>query len=99
MVACEIAWLCMLLEDLGQHINKKVVLNCDNLNSTQLVCNMFHVRKKHIEFHNQFIIERVLTSDIDLLYANTKEQVADIFTKALGVEKLCRFQSILGIKR
>ena len=29
---------------------------------------------------------------------NTEEQVADIFTKALGVEKLQRFRAMLGVQ-
>ena len=51
----------------------------------------FHARTKHIEVHYHFIKERVLDGDIDLTYVRTDEQVADIFTKALGAEKLRRF--------
>ena len=32
-----------------------------------------------------------------IVYVNTKEQVADVFMKALGIEKLCRFKSLLGV--
>ena len=52
---------------------------------------MFHARTKHIEVHYHFFRERVLDGDIDLTYVRTDEQVADIFTKALGAEKLRRF--------
>ena len=41
--------------------------------------------------------EKVLASEIDLPYVSTHEQVADIFTKALGVEKLQMFRSLLGV--
>ena len=41
--------------------------------------------------------EKVLARDIDLVYVITKEWVADIFTKALSVEKLCRFRGLLGV--
>ena len=59
---------------------------------------MFHARTKHIEVHYHFIQERVLAGDIDLVYIGIDEQVADIFTKALGAEKLRRFWTMLGIQ-
>ena len=40
---------------------------------------------------------KVLLGLIDLVYVSTKDQVADIFTKALGTEKLCKFREVLGI--
>ena len=58
---------------------------------------MFHARTKHIEVHYHFIQEKVLSKEIDLEYVNTEEQVADIFTKALGTEKLQMFRSLLGV--
>ena len=92
VAACEVAWLEMLLADLGIHVQVPVVIYCDNLSSIQLARNpVFHARTKHIEVHYHFIRERVLDGDIDLTYVRTDEQVADIFTKALGAEKLWRF--------
>ena len=80
-------------------MNGKVVIYCVNLSSIQLASNpVFHVRTKHIEVHYHFIQERVLSSGIDLIYVSTKEQVANIFTKALGVEKLQRFRAMLGVQ-
>ena len=58
---------------------------------------VFHARTKHIEVHYHFIRERVLAGDIDLVYVSTHDQVADIFTKALGAEKLRGFRSMLGL--
>jgi hypothetical protein len=90
MVACEIAWLRKLLGDLGLHVDRHVVIYCDNLSSIQMARNpMFHARMKHIEVHHHFIREKVLAGEIDLIYVNTKDQIADIFTKVLGAEKHC----------
>ena len=47
--------------------------------------------------HYHYVHEKVLVGDIDLVYVNTQEQVADIFTKSLGVEKMQRFQAMLGV--
>jgi hypothetical protein len=98
MAACEVAWLRKLLGDLGLHVDRQVVIYCDNFNSIQLVRNLvFHARTKHIEVHYHFIREKVLAGEIDLIYVSTEDQVADIFTKVLGVEKHCRFCSMLGV--
>jgi len=42
-------------------------------------------------------MEKVLAGEIDLIYVSTKDQVADIFTKVLGVEKHRQFHSMLGV--
>ncbi len=98
MVACEVAWLRKLLGDLGLHVDRQVVIYCDNLSSIQLARNpVFHARTKHIEVHHHFIREKVLASEIDLIYVSTEDQVADIFTKVLGAEKQRRFRSMLGV--
>lgn len=89
----------MLLADLGIQVQVPVVIHCDNLSSIQLARNpVFHARTKHIEVHYHFVRERVLDGDIDLTYVGTDEQVADIFTKALGAEKLRRFRAMLGVQ-
>ena len=92
MAACEIAWLCKLLSDLGHDVQGPMTLYCDNMSSIQLANNpMFHARTKHIEVHYHYVQEKVLASEFDMVYVNTNEQVADIFTKSLGEEKHHRF--------
>ena len=80
MVACEIAWLHKLLDDLGLQVDVKVAIYYDNLSINQLYRNkVYHGRTKHIEVYYHFISERVLAGDINLVYVSTKEQVVDIF--------------------
>ncbi len=75
-----------------------VVIYCDNVNSILLVNNpVYHVRTKHIEVHYHFIKERILTKEIDINHVSTEDQVVDIFTKALGREKLRRFRKMFGV--
>jgi hypothetical protein len=38
--------------------------------------------------HYHFIREKVLAKEIDLIHVSTEDKVADIFTKALGTDKL-----------
>ncbi|MCO5576181.1 hypothetical protein L7F22_029989 [Adiantum nelumboides] len=91
VTACEVAWLCKLLMDLRLQVDREVVIYCDNLSSIQLGKNLvFHARAKHIEVHYHFVRDQVLADDINLVYKSIEEQVANIFTKALGAEKLCR---------
>jgi hypothetical protein len=98
MVACEVAWLHKLLGDLGLHVDKQVVIYCDNLSSIQLARNLvFHARTKHIEVHYHFIKEKVLASEINLIYVSTEDQVVDIFIKVLGAEKHHQFRNMLGV--
>ncbi|MCO5593259.1 hypothetical protein L7F22_047266 [Adiantum nelumboides] len=99
VAACEVAWLEMLLQDLDIQVQDPVVIYCDNLSSIQLAQNpMFHARTKHIEVHYHFIRERVLDGDINLAYIGTEDKAADLFTKALGAEKLRRFRGMLGLR-
>ena len=39
----------------------------------------------------------MLAGDIDLVYVSTQDQVANIFTKALGAEKLHGFRTMMGV--
>ena len=99
MAASEIAWLRKLLHSLGCDVLQPVTLFCDNMSSIQLANNpVFHARTKHIEVHYHYIREKVLAQEIDLVYVGTHEQVADIFTKSLGAEKLQKFRDMLGVQ-
>ena len=98
MVACEVAWLQKLLADFGQLVLGAIVIYRYNTGSIMLANNsVYHARIKYIEAHYHFVREKVLAGEIDLVYVSTEEQVADIFTKALGTEKLRRFRSLLGV--
>jgi hypothetical protein len=47
--------------------------------------------------HYHFIREKVLVKEIDLIHVSTKNQVVDIFTKALGTDKLKKFLKMFGV--
>ncbi len=79
-------------------MNAPVVIYCDNISSILLVNNsIYHARTKHIEVHYHFIRKKVLAKEIDPIHVSTKDQVADIFTKALGSNKFKKFQKMLGV--
>jgi hypothetical protein len=92
IVACEVVWLQKLLSDSGQSMDAPVVIYCDNISSILLANNLvYHARTKHIEVHYHFIREKVLAKEIDLIPVSTKDQIVDIFTKALGTDNLKKF--------
>jgi len=98
IVACEIIWLQKLLSNLGQSMDAPVVIYCDNISSILLANNpVYHARIKHIEVHYHFIREKVLAKEIDLIHVSTEDQVVDIFTKALGTNKLRKFFKMFGV--
>ncbi len=79
-------------------MNAPVVIYCDSISSILLANNpVYHARTKHIEVHYHFIREKVITKEIDFIHVNTKDQVGDIFTKALGTDKLKKFRKMLSV--
>jgi len=75
-----------------------IVIYCDNISSILLANNpVYHVRTKHIEVHYHFIRKKVLAREINLIHISTKDQVADIFIKALSTKKLRKFRIMLGV--
>jgi hypothetical protein len=98
IAACEVVWLQKLLSDLGQSVDAPVVIYCDNISSILLANNpIYHARTKHIEVHYHFIREKILAKEIDLIHVSTEDQVADIFTKALSIDKLRKFRKMFGV--
>ena len=97
VTACEAVWLKLILKDLGVPLTNLIHI-CDNMSNIYLSHNpMFHARTKHIEVHYYFIHEHVQAMEIDLQHISTNLQVANIFTKALGIHKLGQFASGLGL--
>ena len=45
---------------------------------------VYHARSKHIELQDHFVREKIESQEIELIYCNTSENVADIFTKLVG---------------
>ena len=86
---CEAIWLKRLLKDLWEEVSNPTMLYYDNLNNIQLAKNLvFHARTKHIEVQYHFVRKRVLSSEVELEYAPMNRQMADVFTKPLGLDKL-----------
>ncbi len=58
---------------------------------------IFHARTKHIECHYHFVREKVLFEEVELIHVPTSDQLAYIFTKALGINKFEEMRLNLGV--
>lgn len=95
---CEAVWLRRILEDVGNKPMKPTIIKCDNQSTIKLAHNpVYHARTKHIEIQHHFVREKTLSKDIELIYCNTTENVADIFTKPLGKMNFEECRRQLGV--
>jgi len=73
----------VLLRELGVSLHKPPSLWCDNIGATYLTANpIFHRRMKHVEVDYHFVRERVAMKQLDVRIISSKDQLADIMTKA-----------------
>ncbi|GJZ54645.1 retrovirus-related pol polyprotein from transposon TNT 1-94 [Tanacetum coccineum] len=84
--------------DYGFKFNK-TPLYCDNKSAIALCRNnVQHSRAKHIDARYHFIKEQVENEIVELYFARTEYQLADIFTKPLPRERFNFLVEKLGIK-
>ncbi|GKC18690.1 hypothetical protein Tco_1020840 [Tanacetum coccineum] len=94
----QILWMRSQLTNYGLGFNK-IPMYCDNKSAIALCCNYVqHSRSKHIDIRFHFIKEHVENGVIELYFVNTEYQQADIFTKALGRERIEFLINKLGIR-
>ena len=71
---------------------------CDNSSAINLSkYNVFHRKIKHIDTRYHFICELVNDGQISLQFCGSKEQLADMFTKPLGINAFEYQREHLGI--
>ena len=82
---CEVTWLLYLLKDLHVSSDKLVLMYCDNQAALHISAKpFFHERSKHIEADCHIVRNRVLDGTIKTFHVSSRNQLTDIFTKALG---------------
>ncbi|GJR69104.1 retrovirus-related pol polyprotein from transposon TNT 1-94 [Tanacetum coccineum] len=94
----QVLWMRSQLTNYGFGFNK-IPMYCDNKSVIALCCNnVQHSRSKHIDIRFHFIKEHVENGVIELYFVNTEYQLADIFTKALGRERIEFLINKLGMR-
>nr|GEV29328.1 Gag-Pol polyprotein [Tanacetum cinerariifolium] len=94
----QIIWMRSQLTDYGLGFNK-IPMYYDNKSVIALCCNnVHHSRSKHIDIRYHFIKEQVENVVIELYFVNTEYQLADLFTKALGRDRIEFLINKLGMR-
>jgi hypothetical protein len=76
----------------------KVPLLCDNESAIRMVDNpVEHSRTKHIDIQYHFLRDHQQRGDIKITYVNTKDQLANIFTKPLDEKTFSKLRNELNI--
>nr|GEV18464.1 retrovirus-related Pol polyprotein from transposon TNT 1-94 [Tanacetum cinerariifolium] len=94
----QVLWMRTQLTDYGFHYNK-IPIYCDLKSALAISCNLVqHSRTKHIVVRYHFIKEHVEKGMIELYFVKTDYQLADIFTKALPVDRFNYLVCHLGMR-
>ncbi|GKB13827.1 retrovirus-related pol polyprotein from transposon TNT 1-94 [Tanacetum coccineum] len=93
-----VLWMRSQLTDYGLGFNK-IPMYCDNKSAITLCCNnVQHSRSKHIDIRFHFKKEQVENGVVEPYFVNTEYQLADIFTKVLGSERIEFLINKLGMR-
>ena len=84
---------------MGVEQTNPIPLFCDNKSTIFIAKHpSMHGRTKHIDIRYDFIRNLQNEGVICLNYCNTSEQLADIFTKGLTIQKYENLRSLLGLR-
>jgi hypothetical protein len=93
----QLLWMRQTLRDYGYKL-RKVPLLCDNESAICMADNpVGHSRTKNIDIRYHFLRDHQQKGDIEIAYINTKNQLADIFTKPLDEKTFSKLRNELNI--
>ncbi|GJS81478.1 retrovirus-related pol polyprotein from transposon TNT 1-94 [Tanacetum coccineum] len=94
----QVLWIRTQLTDYGFHFNK-IPIYCDLKSAIVISSNRVqHSRTKHIAVRYHFIKDHVEKGTIELYFVKTNYQLADLFTKALLVDRFNYLVHRLGMR-
>nr|GFA73676.1 retrovirus-related Pol polyprotein from transposon TNT 1-94 [Tanacetum cinerariifolium] len=94
----QVLWMRTQLTDYGFHFDK-IPMYCDSKAAIAISCNpVQHSHTKHIDIHYHFIKEKIEKGIVELFFVRTEYQLADLFTKALPVERFQYLVRRLGMR-
>jgi hypothetical protein len=94
----QLLWMRQTLRDYGYKLSK-VSLLCDNEIAICMADNpVEHNCTNHIDIRYHFPRDHQQRGDIEIAYVNTKNQLADIFTKPLDEKTFSKLRNELNIR-
>lgn len=100
MVACQVIWVKIILQEPGQVLTGSTNINCDNSSTPKLSRNpIMHGRSKQIDVCYHFL--KILSTEgfIELTYCRSEDdQVVDIMTKAFKLDAFLKLRSAIGVR-
>ena len=97
--SCQAVWMSRLLGELMRDEAIKAKLLVDNQSAITLSKNpVHHNRTKHIDTRYHFVRQCVEDKKIEIEFVRSEDQLADIFTKALGKGKFPEMRDRIGIR-
>lgn len=96
--AKEATWIRAFLKEIGKRNLEAIPLFCDNQGAIRVANNPeLHRRMKHVELRFRFVQQAQKTGVIDACFVDSRNQVADIFTKALPTPSYQYLRQKLGV--
>nr|GEZ80268.1 hypothetical protein [Tanacetum cinerariifolium] len=94
----QVLWMRTQLTDYGFHFDK-IHMYCNSKAAIAISCNpVQHSRTKNIHVRYHFIKEKVEKGIVELFFFRTEYQLADLFTKALPIERFKYLVRRLGMR-
>ena len=98
LILQEVLWTLGLLDEIGVQVSSPVTVFEDNQSCIKFAKGQkCHGRARHVERKFAFTRETIHNGTVELLYCPTDQQVADVFTKPLGSQKLGPLLVKLGL--
>lgn len=75
-----------------------IPIYCDSESSIAISYDLIHQSKMHdIERRYHFLNDHILKGSIKFVFVTSREEIVDVFTKALDTTKLYGFLEMLGM--
>ena len=98
LAGCQAIWIKGILDEIQGKIEYPIPIYCDNKSTICLAKDpVYHGKSKHIRVKYHFIRDLIKKDKVEVRFCTTKEQVADILTKALQPKDFLRLKELLHV--
>lgn len=95
----DIVWFQSLCKELGIAVNSTSLLWCDNKSAITLASNLvFNAHTKHIQVDMHYVWEKIQDKSLQVGHVPSEDQIADVFTKALGETRFLLLRNRLRLQ-